>query len=149
MTAVKTFIRKLLVRWRKAPLRAIRYTLSRGRALTLHAVDGPMHLRVGHGILWLTGEGVAGDLIVQPGEEWSVPRRGHVVVEALRDSCVLWVPKVLQDGESRVSTSRGCLTMACAPAARSSDSGRNPHVAPTANIPAARAVSMSVAVSPK
>jgi len=47
------------------------------------------------------------------------------------------------------STSSGLSTRTFAPFARSSSAVRNPHSAPTGNIPAARAVFMSVPVSPR
>ncbi len=123
--------------------------LARGRALTLHAAGGPMRMRVLHGLVWITGDSIVGDVVLHPDGEVCVPRGAAIVVEALKHAEIDWMSLPCQRPARREITSRGWWAMAWAPAARSSDSGRKPHVAPTANIPAARAVSMSVAVSPR
>lgn len=136
-------------RWLRGPLRPVRCELSRGRACSLFAVDGPLLLRVVYGVVWMTGDGLAGDIVLRQGEALRVAHGAHVVIQAMRDARVDWTLALDQRGASRDRTSRGRWTMASAPAASNSDSGRNPQVSPTANIPAARAVSMSVAVSPR
>lgn len=49
-------------------------------------LDAARHaeLRVESGIVWITVDGVAGDLFVAAGERYRPPRRGRVLVEAVR-----------------------------------------------------------------
>lgn len=138
--------------WRRIcgiTVREAAYELARGRAMTLYAVDVPMRLWVARGRIWVTGARLAGDVLLAAGQEVCVPRGASVVVEGLGDAGIRWVAAPRQGCPSSARTSPGWWTMAWAPASRSSDSGRKPQVAPTANMPAARAVSMSVAVSPR
>lgn len=146
---MKTTWKALWARVRGISLREAAYDLARDRAMTLYAVDAPMRLRVARGRVWATGERLAGDVLLSAGEEVCVPRGASVVLQGLGDACVCWSAAPLQGCASSETTSRGLWTMAWAPAAQSSASGRKPQVAPTANMPAARAVSMSVAVSPR
>lgn len=49
-------------------------------------VDAQRHreLRVESGTVWITAGGAAGDLFLAAGESYRVPRRGSVLIEAVR-----------------------------------------------------------------
>lgn len=49
-------------------------------------LDAARHveLRVDSGTVWITASGMAGDLFLSAGESCRVPRRGRVLVEAVR-----------------------------------------------------------------
>ncbi|BCR03659.1 hypothetical protein DESUT3_07280 [Desulfuromonas versatilis] len=67
--------------------------LREGEILTLQGDARGVRLRCADGVLWITQPGDSNDYLLRNGREFTVARRGTVVVLALREARVAALPR--------------------------------------------------------
>ncbi len=66
----------------------IQLVLKRHQLISLRGVKPQTAVNCNHGVLWITNSGDPRDHILGAGRGFSPKRRGHVLIEAMRDSTV-------------------------------------------------------------
>jgi len=61
-------------------------TLPEGERETVRKRDRAVRIRCVTGLLWVTQEGDIRDIILKPGDEFTITRRGVALISSLRDS---------------------------------------------------------------